>query len=189
MTVTACAVDGPSLKTVSVKVTVWPLSTVAGAAVFVIRRSAAWAEPPTSVAVLLAGLTSPPPATVAVLMIEAGAGSASVTSTKIGGKLSPSASAPERVQTSTRALIEQAQPSPPALANDVNAAGSGSVTVIVLPSLGRLPTLDTTIRIVETAPATKSGEWRLVSVMSGAATTLVTMFESAVSGIRRLCVT
>ena len=78
---------------------------------------------------------------------------------------------------------------PPGLAKDVNAAGSGSVTVIVLPSLGRFPTLETTIRIVETAPATKSGEWRFESVMSGAATTLVTTFESAVNGIRRLCVT
>ena len=148
-------------------------------AIFVIRRSAAWAVPPTSLAVLLSGLTSPPPATDTVLMIEAGAGSGSATSMKIGGKLSPSASAPDRVHTSVRAGIEQAHPSPPALANDVNASGSGSVTVIVLPSVGRLPTLDTTIRIVETAPATNSGECRLVSVTSGAATTFVTGFESA----------
>jgi hypothetical protein len=70
---------------VSVKRSAPPLSTVVGAAVLVISSSASWAEPPTSVAVLLSGLASPPPLSVAVLTIDGGAGSLIVTSTKIGG--------------------------------------------------------------------------------------------------------
>src|SRR6188472_1955654 len=152
-------------------------------------RSASCAAPPTSVAVLLSGLTSPPPATDAVLTIEGGAGSPIVTSMKIGGKLAPSSSAPARVQVTVRPLIEQLHPSPPGSANEANSAGIGSVTVTLLPSLGRLPTLETTSRSLDAPPATNSGVCSLVIDRSGAATTLVTASEPAVTGTRRLCVT
>ena len=63
-------------------VTVSPLNTVVGSTVFVSERSASPLAPPPSLA--LAG-AEPPPDTVAVLTIVAGAGSATVASTRMGG--------------------------------------------------------------------------------------------------------
>ena len=54
-TVTAAAVDGPALVTVSVKVTAWPGTGLAGVIVLVMATSAEGAPSPVTVEVLLAG--------------------------------------------------------------------------------------------------------------------------------------
>src|ERR1700729_226394 len=125
----------------SVNVTVPPLWTVVGSAVFVIETSASPVAPPPSLA--LAG-SDPPPDTVAVLTIVAGAGSATVPSTRIGGYASFPASASLREHVNVRPLIAQLQPAPPALAIELNEpAGNGSVTVTVEPSVGAFPAFET----------------------------------------------
>ena len=129
------------MATLSVKVTVPPLWTVVGSAVFVIEMSARPLAPPPSLA--LAG-SEPPPDTVAVLTIVAGAGSATVASTRIGGYASPPASTSLRLQVSVSPAVWQFQPSPPAFWIELNeSAGNGSVTVTVEPSVGMLPTFVT----------------------------------------------
>ena len=88
-----------------------------------------------SVAALLAGLTSPPPLTVAVLSSESGAVSATLTVSVIGGSLAPAASASLRVQVTVPTV--HVHPIP-LIAVAVRPAGRVSVTVTV-PDVGPAP--------------------------------------------------
>ena len=62
-----------------------PAGTTSWSAAFVMARSAWSTAPPASVAELLVSSISPPPDTIAVLITVAGAGSATVALTVIGG--------------------------------------------------------------------------------------------------------
>jgi hypothetical protein len=83
----------------------------------------------TSASVLFSGVSSPPPETVAVLMMSRGASGATLTVRVIGGKFAPGARVPVRVQVVVGPNA-QVHPSPDA-AVAVREAGSGSVTVTV----------------------------------------------------------
>ena len=84
------------------------------------------------------------------------------------------ASASLRVHVSVRPLVEQFQPSPPALAIELNeSAGNGSVTVTVEPSVGELPTLETASVNVVGSPSIRLPLWLLLIVSDGAETVLI----------------
>ncbi len=144
VTCTADAVDGPRFVTSSVNVTSRRAGEVVTSETFVSARSAWATAPPASVALLLLGSTSPPPVTLAVLTIVAGAGFLTVALTTIGGQAWPAASTSDRVQVTVRMTVVQVQPLPPALFTDENAAsGKVSVTVTVEPFVARFPPLPT----------------------------------------------
>lgn len=141
---TADAVDGPRLVTSRVNVTSRRAGDVVTSETLVSARSAWATAPPASVALSFDGSTSPPPATSAVLTMVAGAGSATVALTVIGGHDWPAASASERVQVTVWTTVAQLQPVPVALLTDENAAaGKASVTVTVEPSVAMSPALRT----------------------------------------------
>ena len=107
-----------------------------------------------------------------MLTIVAGAGSATVASTRIGGYASVAASGSLREQVSVSPSVAQLQPAPPAFAIELNASeGNGSVTVTV-PSVGPLPVLDTDSVNVVGCPAIRPPAWVLANISAGADTVL-----------------
>ncbi len=108
-----------------------------------IARSACAIAPPASVAELFVSSVSPPPDTVAVLMTVAGAGSATVALTVIGGYACPAGSASGRVQVTVLAAVVHVQPAPDAELTDENCAGSKVSTTVTVPLVGRSPLLAT----------------------------------------------
>ena len=129
VTVMAAVVGAPpTLVTVIVYVApIWPCEKLP-VCVFVIVRSG---PPPIvveSVAVLLPVLTSPPPATVAVLVRVAGALGATSTVSVSAGAAAPAAIAPLCVQESGRQRV-QVQPAPLQTPSPSDQLGNVSVTV------------------------------------------------------------
>src|SRR5262245_9533428 len=142
VTVTAPLVGPvPMFDTVSVYVPVCPRVKLP-ACDFVILRSGSCVIAVTSLAALLAALTSPPPETLAVFVTLAGAVAATWTVMGIGGKLAPAPRVSLRVQ--VRVPREHVQPVP-AIAAPVILLGSVSATVTV-PLVGPEPML-VTVRI------------------------------------------
>ena len=165
----------------SVKVTVSPLNTDVLSTVFESERSASPFAPPPSLA--LAG-SDPPPDTVAVLTIVAGAGSATVASTRIGGYASFPANASLREHVNVSAFVAQFQPAPPAFAIELNEpAGNGSVTVTVEPSVGAFPAFETDSVKVVGWLAIRDPEWVLVISSEGTATVLITCGETSLNAV------
>src|SRR5262245_58983710 len=96
--------------------------------VFVKARSGVAAIVVRSVAVLLAGFASPPPATVAVLTTLLGAAGSMDTETRIGGAAPEPGTAPTKVHVTVGLAMTQLQPVP-AAATALRPDGNVSVTV------------------------------------------------------------
>ena len=188
MSVTPFAVDGPALWTTRSKLIRPPLGTADSETVLVRARSASTVPGPVSVAWLFVRSLSPPPATTAVFSICAGGGSTTTALTTSGGYEAPGARGSPRSQWRVVVTVEGQDQPVPATSTEIDekASDGNTSSSVTVPEVAIVPVFETMIVNGVGKPPTNSPVCVLVTVRSGASTSVVTSLLRDVSAVPRL---